>query len=48
MVVVPGVNQVRVAAAVTAVAVSNAPKLVEAVGAVVARNLTSPSLSVHV
>lgn len=45
---VAGANQVRVAAAAIAVAVSNAPILVEAVDAVVARILTSPLLSVHV
>lgn len=47
-VVVAGVNQVKAAAVVTAVAVLNAPTPAEAADAVVVRILTSPSRSVHV
>lgn len=48
MVVVAGVNQVKAAAVVTAVAALNAPTPVEAVDAVAVHSLTSPSRSVHV
>lgn len=46
--VVAGVNRAKAAGAATVVAASNAPTLAEAVDAVAARSLTSPSRLVHV
>jgi len=46
--VVAGVNRAKAAGAATVVEASNAPTLAEAVDAVAARSLTSPSRLVHV